>query len=60
MAQVLTRSLAASNAGTPPAVSFSNFRSNTLKPRDVLIRFLAAPINPLDIMVLADLYPVKP
>lgn len=29
-------------------------------PKQVLVRFLAAPINPLDILVLGDRYPMKP
>ena len=29
-------------------------------PGEVLVRFLAAPINPLDLLVLADTYPTKP
>lgn len=33
---------------------------NTLSPGHVTVKFLAAPINPLDMLVLADRYPVKP
>lgn len=33
---------------------------NTLSPGHVAVKFLAAPINPLDMLVLADRYPVKP
>jgi mitochondrial enoyl-[acyl-carrier protein] reductase / trans-2-enoyl-CoA reductase len=59
MAQALTRSLANGGAGSS-TLSFSAFRSDALRSRDVLVRFLAAPINPLDILVLGDLYPIKP
>ena len=31
-----------------------------ISPTSVLVRFLAAPINPLDLLVLAGTYPVKP
>ena len=60
MAQVLTKSLKQAKDAGPPAVALQTFRPETLGPKDVLVRFLAAPINPLDVLVLADLYPVKP
>lgn len=34
--------------------------SGTIPPNHVLVNFLMAPINPQDIMVIADKYPVKP
>ncbi|KAF2229621.1 GroES-like protein [Viridothelium virens] len=43
-----------------PLVTFQESGRESLGPRDVLIRFLAAPINPLDILVLADVYTTKP
>ncbi|KAI9686735.1 MAG: putative secondary metabolism biosynthetic enzyme [Bathelium mastoideum] len=60
MAQVLTKSLNDNKDAGSPAVAFHTFRPGTLGSKDVLVRFLAAPINPLDVLVLADLYPVKP
>ncbi|KAF4539079.1 putative mitochondrial enoyl reductase [Lasiodiplodia theobromae] len=43
------------------AVAFHKFNiPDTLNPGHVTVKFLAAPINPLDMLVLADRYPVKP
>ncbi|OBT58520.1 hypothetical protein VE04_01240 [Pseudogymnoascus sp. 24MN13] len=58
MAQVLTIA-----SGTQvPAVNFhaQKYSVDKLEANEVLIKMLAAPINPLDILVLAGVYPVKP
>jgi len=55
MAQVLTIS--------PEASTVSFYVQELLpipKSNEVFVRFLAAPINPLDILVLENAYPVKP
>jgi trans-2-enoyl-CoA reductase len=57
MAQVLTIA-----SGTQvPAVNF-HVQESLVEPKanEVLVKTLAAPINPLDILVLAGIYPVKP
>lgn len=56
MAQLLT--IASGNQAPP--VSFHLQAIPSVNANEVLVRFLAAPINPLDILVLAGLYPVKP
>lgn len=56
MAQLLTKAVDSQT----PAVSFHSTDTLSPKANEVLVKFLAAPINPLDILVLADLYPVKP
>lgn len=58
MAQILTKA-----NGTRTGSSPLNFHSTTLPPlgpNDVLIQLIAAPINPLDLLVLSNQYPVKP
>lgn len=60
MAQVLTRAPKQGNNSGPPSLNFHVVENAPLGPKDVLLKFLAAPINPLDVLVLADLYPVKP
>lgn len=60
MAQVLTRALKQQNSSEPPSLKFHVFEPAPPGPTDVLLKFIAAPINPLDVLVLADLYPVKP
>ncbi|KFZ19918.1 hypothetical protein V501_00418 [Pseudogymnoascus sp. VKM F-4519 (FW-2642)] len=58
MAQVLT----IASSTQVPAVNFhaQKYSVNKLEANEVLIKMLAAPINPLDILVLAGVYPVKP
>jgi len=57
MAQILTKA----NGGRTPALNF-HVQEELPPPKatEVLVKFLAAPINPLDILVLNDSYPVKP
>lgn len=53
MAQSLTQ--------TPTGgVQLHNYDTGAVNPSTVLVKFLAAPINPLDLLVLAGTYPVKP
>lgn len=53
MAQALTR--------TPTGeAQLQCYEIEAVKPSTVLVRFLAAPVNPLDLLVLAGSYPVKP
>jgi trans-2-enoyl-CoA reductase len=56
MAQLLT----ITSSGQAPAVNFHLQEVPSPKANEVLVKLLAAPINPLDILVLADLYPVRP
>ncbi|KAH8651946.1 hypothetical protein BGZ60DRAFT_497634 [Tricladium varicosporioides] len=56
MAQLLT----IANSGQVPTVNFHLQDAPSPKANEVLVKLLAVPINPLDILVLADLYPVKP
>jgi mitochondrial enoyl-[acyl-carrier protein] reductase / trans-2-enoyl-CoA reductase len=60
MAQVLTNGRKHEGVAESPLVNFYVAEIPTVGPKDVLVKFLAAPINPLDVLVLADLYPVKP
>lgn len=56
MAQLLT--IASDSQG--PAVNFHAQEIPSPKANKVLVKFLAAPINPLDVFVVRGLYPVKP
>ncbi|KAI9786518.1 MAG: putative secondary metabolism biosynthetic enzyme [Peltula sp. TS41687] len=60
MAQVLTKAPKTGDASAAPALHFHSYEPSALGPKEVLVKFLAAPINPLDVLVLADVYPVKP
>lgn len=60
MAQILTKSTEHQANAQSPSLNFYVAELPVLGTKDVLVRFLAAPINPLDVLVLADLYPVKP
>jgi len=60
MAQVLTRAAKQANHSGPPSLNFHEVKIQPLGPKDVHLKLIAAPINPLDVLVLADLYPVKP
>ncbi|MCJ1466158.1 hypothetical protein MMC07_004777 [Pseudocyphellaria aurata] len=53
MAQSLTQSLTG-------GVELHEYDAGGVNPSTVLVKFLAAPINPLDLLVLAGTYPVKP
>lgn len=58
MAQILTKA----SASQAPTLNFHVQEEQLPRPKatEVLVKFLAAPINPLDILVLHDSYPVKP
>jgi len=56
MAQLLT----IASGSQAPAVNFHVQEIPSPKANEVLVKLLAAPINPLDIIVLQGLYPVKP
>lgn len=43
-----------------PLVNYHSHNIPSPVGHEVLVRWLAAPINPLDVLVLADVYPVKP
>nr|POF21860.1 putative trans-2-enoyl-coa reductase, mitochondrial [Quercus suber] len=43
-----------------PNIIMQSHKEPTPGKNQVLIRWLAAPINPLDVLVLKDVYPVKP
>lgn len=58
MAQILTKANEP-RAGSSP-LNFHSTATPSLGAKDVLIQLIAAPINPLDLLVLADRYPVKP
>lgn len=58
MAQVLTK--AKRGKSDSPSLNFHFTTIPVLGPRDILVKLIAAPINPLDVLVLANLYPVKP
>lgn len=60
MAQVLTRAPQIQDGSAEPGLHFHSYEPSALGLKEVLVKFLAAPINPLDVLVLADLYPVKP
>lgn len=60
MAQVLTKAPKIENGSAAPELHLHNYEPSALGLKEVLVRFLAAPINPLDVLVLADVYPVKP
>lgn len=60
MAQVLTKAPKVEGGSAEPELHFHSYEPSVLGPKDVLVKFLAAPINPLDILVLADVYAVKP
>ena len=60
MAQILTKAPTRQSSGESIPMNFHIVETPAVGPKDVLVRFLAAPINPLDLLVLADLYPVKP
>lgn len=53
MAQTLTKT-------SIGGVELHSYDTGAVKPSTVLVKFLAAPINPLDLLVLAGTYPVKP
>lgn len=53
MAQALTRTLTGE-------VQLRRYEIEALKPSTVLVRFLVALVNPLDLLVLVGSYPVKP
>lgn len=57
MAQILTKA----SASQAPTLNF-HVQEELPRPKatEVLVKFLAAPINPLDILVLNASYPVKP
>lgn len=58
MPQVITQ---ATGTGVDhPNVNFSDYVLEPLGTDDILIKFHAAPINPLDMYVLKGMYPVKP
>lgn len=56
VAQLLTKAL----TGSAPSVNFHLQELNAPLSNEVLVRFLACPINPLDVLVLRNSYPVKP
>jgi mitochondrial enoyl-[acyl-carrier protein] reductase / trans-2-enoyl-CoA reductase len=60
MSHVLTKAPKTGNDSEASGLHFHNYEPSALGPKDVLVKFLAAPINPLDVLVLADRYPVKP
>lgn len=60
MAQVLTKAPKQESSAEPALVNFHVTKNPAVGPKDVLVKLWAAPINPLDLLVLADLYPVKP
>ena len=60
MAQILTQSTEHHRNAQLPSLNFHVAELPVLGGKDVLVKFLAAPINPLDVLVLANLYPVKP
>jgi len=60
MAQVLTKAPKHGNSAEPALLNFHVVEIPALGPKEVLVRLHAAPINPLDVLVLADLYPVRP
>lgn len=60
MAQVLTKAPKVEGGSAHPGLHFHSYEPSALGLKEVLVKFLAAPINPLDVLVLADLYPVKP
>src|SRR2546430_17678042 len=60
MAQVLTKAPKIENGSEAPGLHFHSCDLPAPGPKEVLVKFLAAPINPLDVLVLADVYPVKP
>ena len=60
MTQILTKAPEHQSSVGSALLNFHVTQLPTVGPKDVLIKFLAAPINPLDMLVLADLYPVKP
>lgn len=60
MAQMLTKTPKHESSASSPPLNFHVSDIPKIGLKDVLVKFLAAPINPLDILVLADLYPVKP
>ena len=53
MAQSLTQTLTG-------GVELHSYDTGAVNPSTVLVKFLASPINPLDLLVLAGTYPVKP
>jgi len=60
MAQALVISSAEKDDAGGPVLRLDDFVIQSPGPKEVLIRFLAAPINPLDVLVLTGQYPVKP
>ncbi|KAF2088011.1 GroES-like protein [Saccharata proteae CBS 121410] len=56
MAQTITKTI----VDGKPFVNFHSHEVPTPGQSQVLVRWLAAPINPLDLLVIADVYPVKP
>lgn len=60
MAHILTKAPTQQSSAESALLNFHITQLPTVGSKDVLIKFLAAPINPLDMLVLADLYPVKP
>lgn len=58
MPQVLTQ--AAGTASGPSNLNFSEYELEPIGADKILIKFHAAPINPLDMYVLKGMYPVKP
>ena len=58
MPQVITQ--ATGTGVNSPNVSFSDYVLEPLGTDNILIKFHAAPVNPLDMYVLKGMYPVKP
>ncbi len=60
MAQILTKATKRAGSPEPALVNFYVAEVPTIGPKEALVRLLAAPINPLDMLVLEDRYPIKP
>lgn len=59
MAEIAVR--ASSSEQTHPIIDIhTTYNLPTAGPNQILIGFLASPIHPLDLLVLADKYPIKP